>query len=599
MERSSISKWLLLGFALFLVATYGRKAVFGTKASEHQPYAVEIAATAATRLPEHTCTLDGDQFQAVLSTQGAALQHFVLAPKQFRGLESDKPQMDLVTIGARNIEPKLPKGVADPSRAPLRTDLRLPSGDEAKQQVGFDDFDWKLDPSSDGKRCIFTYADASTSLKKTISTTAKPYELAVQLDVKNLASEPKKHRFTIEQTAWRNHKEVEGGFMKRQSEFATDVLAVTPQKTDREVPGDFEPGDFTKKEFTGEGWRRTPGDAKLAAVNSVYFTTLLVPEEGAGAPVAETRIEQRWRPEFKAKEDDPEYGYIYRARLAYPEKELAPQETATYRTLAYVGPKDVNLLGAIGHGAPEVVNLGYFIYIANWLVRYLHALYGIVGSWGVAIVVLTVTVRVLLFPLSLSQIKSSMAMRKLKPEMDELNAKYKDDAAQRGLAIQELWRKNNVSNPVVGCLPMLLQMPVWWALYSVLQSAVVLYHVPFLWFADLTAPDKYFIIPIVLGASSFFQQKLMPAQGDPQQQKMMQYMMPAIFVFMMLFLPAGLGVYMLTNSVLAIGQQLLVERYLKGHGTGPSAQIEVREKSSGDGDKPKPALGKGKASARG
>ena len=146
---------------------------------------------------------------------------------------------------------------------------------------------------------------------------------------------------------------------------------------------------------------------------------------------------------------------------------------------------------------------------------------------------------------------------------------------------------------------MLLQMPVWWALYSVLQSAVVLYHVPFLWFADLTAPDKYFIIPIVLGASSFFQQKLMPAQGDPQQQKMMQYMMPAIFVFMMLFLPAGLGVYMLTNSVLAIGQQLLVERYLKGHGTGPSAQIEVREKSSGDGDKPKPALGKGKASARG
>ena len=119
---------------------------------------------------------------------------------------------------------------------------------------------------------------------------------------------------------------------------------------------------------------------------------------------------------------------------------------------------------------------------------------------------------------------------------------------------------------------------------------------------DLTAPGKYFIIPIVLGASSFFQQKLMPAQGDPQQQKMMLYMMPGIFTFMMLFLPAGLGVYMLTNSVLAIVQQLLVEKYLKSHeapGGAPGGRIEVREKTPGDGDKPTPALGKGKARARG
>jgi YidC/Oxa1 family membrane protein insertase len=147
---------------------------------------------------------------------------------------------------------------------------------------------------------------------------------------------------------------------------------------------------------------------------------------------------------------------------------------------------------------------------------------------------------------------------------------------------------------------MLLQMPVWWALYTALQTAVELYHVPFgAVIPDLSAPGRYLIIPIVLGASSFFQQKLMPAQGDPAQQKMMQYMIPGIFTFMMLFLPAGLGVYMVTNSVLAIGQQLLVERYLKrALGTG-GPQIEVREKASGGGGKPAPALGKGKARARG
>jgi YidC/Oxa1 family membrane protein insertase len=214
-------------------------------------------------------------------------------------------------------------------------------------------------------------------------------------------------------------------------------------------------------------------------------------------------------------------------------------------------------------------------------------------------VLLTITVRTLLFPLSLSQIKNSAAMRRLKPEMDALNEKYKDDAAQRGLALQELWRKNGVANPVVGCLPLVLQMPVWFALYTALQTAVELYHTPFGPFPDLSAPDRFFVIPIVLGASSFVQQKLMPPQGDPAQQKMMLYLMPGIFTVMMLFLPVGLGVYMLTNTWLGIAQQVLVERYLNARlGAGPKG-IEVREKTSGDGDKPAPALGKGKARARG
>jgi YidC/Oxa1 family membrane protein insertase len=166
-------------------------------------------------------------------------------------------------------------------------------------------------------------------------------------------------------------------------------------------------------------------------------------------------------------------------------------------------------------------------------------------------------------------------------------------------------RKHGVSNPIVGCIPMLLTMPVWWALYMALQTAVELYHVPFGPFIpDLSAPGRYLIIPIVLGASSLLQQKLMPAQGDAAQQRMMMYMMPGIFTVMMLFLPAGLGVYMTTNSVLAIGQQLLVERWLKSRqaagGGADGSGIQVREKTaSSDAAKPAPALGKGKARARG
>jgi YidC/Oxa1 family membrane protein insertase len=150
----------------------------------------------------------------------------------------------------------------------------------------------------------------------------------------------------------------------------------------------------------------------------------------------------------------------------------------------------------------------------------------------------------------------------------------------------------------------LLQMPVWFALYQTLQTAVELYHVPFLSariIPDLSERGEYFVIPAILGASSFFQQKLMPPQGDPMQQKMMQYMLPGIFIVMMLYLPAGLGVYMLTNTWLGIAQQVAVERYLQGKTQGP-ATIEVREKptkSSGDEAKSTPALGKGKARVRG
>ena len=283
------------------------------------------------------------------------------------------------------------------------------------------------------------------------------------------------------------------------------------------------------------------------------------------------------------KSKDPNHGFLFRARLAYPEQELKTGQSSTYKVLSFVGPKERSLLDGLGHGTLEVINLGMFSFIGKALIWYLYKLMGLVGSWGWAIVLMTITVRTLLFPLSITQIKSTVVMRRLKPEIDVLNERHKDNTAQKGLALQELYKKNGV-NPVIGCLPMLLQMPVWFALYSALQTAVELYNVPFGPFIpDLSSPGKYFIIPAVLGASSFVQQKIMPMQGDPTQQKMMLYMMPAVFTVMMLFLPAGLGVYMLTNSWLGILQQILVERYMKRRSGGPGTGIVVKEKPESEG----------------
>ena len=158
--------------------------------------------------------------------------------------------------------------------------------------------------------------------------------------------------------------------------------------------------------------------------------------------------------------------------------------------------------------------------------------------------------------------------------------------------MMELWRKNKV-NPLGGCLPALVQMPIWFALYATLQTAVEMYHTKFLWFTDLSAPDKFFILPLVLGAAMIVQQRIVPQQGmDPVQAKMMTYLMPGVFTVMMLFLPAALGVYMLTNSVLGITQQLVVEKLFPRAGApAPSAEIVVKSENKTG----RATLGKGKA----
>jgi YidC/Oxa1 family membrane protein insertase len=161
----------------------------------------------------------------------------------------------------------------------------------------------------------------------------------------------------------------------------------------------------------------------------------------------------------------------------------------------------------------------------------------------------------------------------------------------------ELWRKNKV-NPLGGCLPALVQMPIWFALYATLQTAVEFYRTKFLWFSDLSAPDKYFILPFVLGATMIVQQRIVPQQGmDPVQQKMMTWLMPGVFTVMMLFLPAALGVYMLTNSVLGITQQLAVEKLFPRAGGPPSGGDIVVKRDGRPAGKPPKDKDKGAAMA--
>lgn len=239
----------------------------------------------------------------------------------------------------------------------------------------------------------------------------------------------------------------------------------------------------------------------------------------------------------------------------------------------YTGPKDLDQLDAAGHSLRRALDLGWFTVVALPLLQLLRFTYRFTGNHGVDIVLLTVLIKVLFYPLTKKSFQSMKAMQKVQPEMERLRAAYKDKPEQMNQAVMELYRKHKV-NPLGGCLPMFLQLPVFIGLYNALLNAVELRHAPFVgWIQDLSAPDRLgdFQLPfvtgagipvltLIMGASMLVQQKMTPtATADPMQQRMMM-LMPIVFTFMFINFPAGLTLYWLVNNLLTIGQQYLINR---------------------------------------
>jgi YidC/Oxa1 family membrane protein insertase len=324
-----------------------------------------------------------------------------------------------------------------------------------------------------------------------------------------------------------------------------------------------------------------PGNARFVGVGNLYFVSALVPQ---GNAEVRCRLFAEDRPNSESA-----VGSVYAGALAWPRATLEQGGTETFAASAFFGPKDEAVLTrAIDDGRlKDTVNLGFFSFIARQLVRFLRFLHGITGNWGTAIILLTLTIRVALLPLLAKSMRSMAMMQKVKPELDEINKKFADNNEAKTLATMELYKKHGI-NPLSGCLPQLAQLPVWWALYTTLQTSVELFHAPFYgWIHDLSAPDPFYLLPLVLGGIMFVQQKLMPPQGmDPTQAKMMTYFFPIFLTGISLFLPAGLALYMLINSLLGILQQWYTKVQMdkmktEGAGTGGGQAIVVRPIASG------------------
>jgi YidC/Oxa1 family membrane protein insertase len=235
----------------------------------------------------------------------------------------------------------------------------------------------------------------------------------------------------------------------------------------------------------------------------------------------------------------------------------------------YAGPKDREILRRAGHDLDRALDFGWFWFIAVPLLQALRLLYGVFGNYGVAIIVLTALVKLATTPLTQTTFRNMREMQKIQPQMAKLRERFKDDQVALQKEMMELYRRHRV-NPFSGCLPMVLQLPIFVGLYNALSHAIELRHAPFaLWINDLSAPDRLMVagvgVPVLtlfMGASMFVQQWLTPQQGDPSQQRMMMFM-PLVFTFMFINFPAGLVLYWLVNNVLTIGQQYLMMRSTK------------------------------------
>lgn len=249
---------------------------------------------------------------------------------------------------------------------------------------------------------------------------------------------------------------------------------------------------------------------------------------------------------------------LTRASLVYP----VSSQSISLPVRVYFGPKELDILRATEPALDHAVDFGMFTAIAYPILKLLKWIYQFSGNYGVAIILLTLLLKVMTYPLTYKSMKSMKEMAKIQPQIQKIREKHKDDREALNREMLSLMRGHGY-NPMAGCLPILIQMPVFFALYQVLYSSIELYHAPFgFWIHDLSSRDPFYVTPILLSITMYIQQKLTPNTAtDPMQQKMLQFM-PLMFGAFMLALPSGLTIYMLVNALASILQQIILNKRL-------------------------------------
>jgi YidC/Oxa1 family membrane protein insertase len=459
--------------------------------------------------PEETVVLDTPEAKVTFTSLGGALKSYQLKGRKFmrEDAKGREAPVDLVQVtegapypGAVVVSPELGGtgtfGEDPAARASMRITAR------------------------DSRSVTFEGLVGSVEVRKRWFVSERPFELGLEVH----ATAEKKGELALLYTAFESPDAPKPGFFSGGEVYET----VTPfcrhaGKTERY-------GGKEAKEVL-------PGTAAWVGLDQHYFVSAALPTPEMGECV------------FFRGRAKGEMG----AALRMP---LDRQLDVSFKV--FKGPKQVDLLRGLGRELDTAIDYGpvtnLFAFFARILLWVMRTLESFVRNWGVAIILLTVVVKTLLYPLTAKSMRSMNEMRKLQPEIEKIKLKHGNDKEKMNLAVMQLYQQHKV-NPLGGCLPMLIQMPIWFALYATLQTSVELYREPFLWLNDLTRYDPYYILPITMGVSSYLMQRLSPQPADNTQAKMLLYFMPIFFTLIMLKLPSGLTLYILVNNVLSIAQQ--------------------------------------------
>ncbi len=459
----------------------------------------------------------------------------------FGGEVPPPPQMNL----AQPVKGQpLPLAVAITGPSPLPADTRYAVAESANPEAGV----------------TFTARQGPWEVTKSLQWPKEGFELVYTLQVKNTSAQPLTGELEVHY-----HRAIDPNSEHPPSFFGgvgnlSHAACYVGEELHKLVPDQDQPEPEELR-----------GPVRYFGIDQQYFLSALYPLEGA----------QPGRCSLVATAEAR--GVV----AAFP-LTAAPGQTVTLRFGGYLGPKDPDFLATLPGPAVlqatgsttaanpqlgETIDYGIWAVIAKLLVTVMKFFHGLTGNWGVAVILLTVLVKTLLLPLTHRSMVSMEAMKKLQPRVEELRKKYADDRERQNMEMMKLYQEQKV-NPLGGCLPMLIQMPVWIALFTALRNSYDIYQEPFfgpVW-RDLTYKDPTYLLPFALGVSMIITQRLQPQMGDPTQAKIMTWFIPIIFTVTLLNYPAGLALYIFTNNILSIAQQYGLRKWLerKGGGGGPT-----------------------------
>ncbi|NDV20735.1 membrane protein insertase YidC [Pseudodesulfovibrio sp. JC047] len=480
--------------------------------------ATDFIPTAGTQV-----TVDTPLYTAVFNSQGGILEQFIL--KNYKDtIEPDSPNVDLI---GRKAFAKGPLG------------LILTKNDKEfhtwkRGEWAFSGTDLAIREGDEAKTLTFKGQSGGFNIERVLTFNPDTYLITESTTVTNMTAVGVEGSLSYTAAA---------KSMSAEDDRYNPTKVAYLTKDGREEMDD--------RDDLKETGLSAAGELKWGAIESNYFLFAVMPGSDSASLSA-------------GVQDD-----IFRMAVT-DDATFMPNVAKTLKASYFIGSTDREMLGTMPNQLAEAVNFGWFDVLAKPLLIGLNFFYGYIGNYGIAIIILTIIIKLIFWPLSQKSYGSMEQMKKLQPMVKKLREKYGDDKQRLNQETMALYKTYKV-NPMGGCLPMVVQIPVFFGLYKALLGAVELRHAPFIanlpftdlpWLADLSAKDPYYITPIIMGASMFLQQKMTPSAGDPTQQKIMLFM-PLIFTFMFLQFPSGLVVYWLFNNLLSIGQQLMIARSTK------------------------------------